>query len=153
MQSIGKLFLNLKRLDLSYCKIVCECDQEIHDNYSCIKWHHKFIDILSQAVIKVLHLHYSDISDSLINSLKNFQNLQTISLFELSDEIKHLQNYRLTQLNEAFIEISRRDSKKLFTIKVNKITKFADNILMSRNCRLLEYFSFYFQKILRKSKE
>jgi hypothetical protein len=72
--------------------------------------------------------------------LKNFQKLQTIQVIGLLEEINELQNYRLTQLTEAFIEISRRDLKKLFTIQVNKITSFADNILFPRNYRFLEYF-------------
>jgi hypothetical protein len=140
MESIGKLFLNLKRLDLSYCKIVCECNQEMHHNYRCIECHHKFVDFLSKMMIKVLHLHYSDISHSLIHSLKNFQKLQTIEVIGLLEAMNELQNYRLTQLTEAFIEISRRDLKKLFTIQVNKITSFANNISFPRNCHLLEYF-------------
>ncbi len=146
MESIGKLFLNLKRLDLSYCKIVCECDQQIQHIYRCIECHQKFIDIFSKMIIKVLHLHYSDISQALIHSLKNFKVLQTIRINWLLEELTELETHRLTQLFETFIEILKRESKKLFTIEVNKITTFADNILMSRNCRLLEYFSFSFKK-------
>jgi hypothetical protein len=142
MESIGKLFLNLKRLDLSYCKTVCECNQEIHHNYRCIECHQKFIDILSKMMIKVLHLHYSDVSQALIHSLKNFKVLQTIRVNGLLEEMTALEANRLTQLLETFIEISKRESKKLFTIEVNKITTFADNILMPRNFRLSEFFSF-----------
>jgi hypothetical protein len=93
-----------------------------------------------------LHLHYSDISQALIHSLKNFKVLQTIRINWLLEELTELETHRLTQLFETFIEILKRESKKLFTIEVNKITTFADNILMSRNCRLLEYFSFSFKK-------
>jgi hypothetical protein len=93
---------NLKLIALSNYNVICECNEEIQHNYRCIECHQKFIGFLSKIMIKVLHLRYSDLSHSLINSLKNFQNLQTISLFELFDEMKDLQNYRLT---EAFIEI------------------------------------------------
>ncbi len=58
-----------------------------------------------------MHLHYSDISLPLIHSLKGFRKLQSIRVNGLMHLINELQNYRLTQLTEAFIEISRRDPK------------------------------------------
>ncbi len=76
MKSIANLFLNLKRLDLSYYKVIYECDQQI-DNYICIECHQKFDKFLSKMMIKVLHLHYLDICHPLIDSLKNFQKSQT----------------------------------------------------------------------------
>ncbi len=36
MKSIEKLFLNLKRLVLSYYKVICECDQQIDNNYMAL---------------------------------------------------------------------------------------------------------------------
>jgi hypothetical protein len=53
MESIAKLFLNLKRLDLSYYKVICECDQQIDNNYICIECHQKFDKFLSKMMIKV----------------------------------------------------------------------------------------------------
>ncbi len=63
-------------------------------------------------MIKVLHLHYSDISHPLIHSLKNFQRLKTLRIKGFFKNMNELENYRLTQLTQTFIEISRRESKK-----------------------------------------
>jgi hypothetical protein len=100
MESIAKPFLNLKRLDLSYYKVICECDQQIDNNYICIECHQKFDKFLSKMMIKVLHLNYIDISHPLIHSLKNFQRLQILRIKKFFKNMDELENYRLTKLTE-----------------------------------------------------
>jgi hypothetical protein len=74
MESIAKLFLNLKRLDLSYYKVICECDQQIDNNYICIECHQKFDKFLSKMMIKVELYRYKSSTNPFIEKFSKITN-------------------------------------------------------------------------------
>ncbi len=134
IEILVKLFPNLKLFVLSSFKIIRQCNEELN-NCECLK---KFVDFLSTISLKELHINYSDLSQPLVQSLKNFKALQTIRVNGVKKIMNSIRMNRLTQLIEAFIELSKRDSTKFFKIKVHRIPRLEKSLVFPRNCRIVE---------------